>query len=862
MPRPTSPVGLYDPSYEHDACGVAFVAKLDGVPSHETIQRAIVALENLEHRGAAGADPNTGDGAGILIQMPDELIRGLVGQDLPPPGRYGVCVCFLPQDEDKRAEFERLLEDTVRAEGQRVVGWRDVPVDKDYVGITANWFAPYVKQLVVAAEGPLEGDRDAFERKLYVIRRVAEIAAGPELVIPSFSSRTLVYKGMLTAPQVMGYYPDLQDPRSKSALALVHSRFSTNTFPSWELAHPYRMIAHNGEINTLRGNVNWMRARESQLASELFGEEDLAKLLPIVRPGGSDSATFDNVLELLVLAGRTLPHAAMMMVPEAYEGRDDLPDYLKGFYAFHSCLMEPWDGPAAVAFTDGRVIGATLDRNGLRPGRWLETKDGWVVLGSETGVIDEPPENVLRKGRLQPGNIFLVDLARGRIVEDGEVKTEVASRQPYTEWFERGINHLADLPERAPAHGQDEPLRQRQIAFGFTQEDLKVLLAPTAARGEEPIGSMGNDLSLAVLSDNHPTLFAYFKQLFAQVTNPPIDPIREAIVMSVSTGVGSERNLLDETPEHACQLSMETPILRNRDLEKLRQVDSEVFRAHTIDITWPVADGPDGMQAALARICAEADEVLADGINVLILSDRASGPERAPIPSLLAVGGVHHHLVRQGTRLQAGLVLESGEPREVHHFATLIGYGASAINPYLMLESLAEVAPPGELEPAERNVVKAIGKGLLKALSKMGISTIQSYNGAQIFEAVGLAHDVIEKHFTGTASRIGGIGLDVLARETLSRHLRAYPDAEELLPVGGVYAWRRDGEHHQWHPGAIAKLQHAVRHGGRQTYDEWAAEMNEASSRRASLRGLIGFKFPEDGERSGEEASGRRRIAL
>src|SRR3954453_10397716 len=461
MPRPTQPVGLYDPTYEHDACGVAFVAKLDGTPSHETIQRAIVALENLEHRGAAGADPNTGDGAGILIQMPDELIRGLVGQDLPPPGQYGVCVCFLPQDDERRAELEALLEATVRAEGQRGVGWRDIPVDKDYVGITANFFAPYVKHLVVAAEGPQAADQDAFERKLYVIRRVAEIAAGPDLVIPSFSSRTVVYKGMLTSPQVLGYYPDLADPRTKSALALVHSRFSTNTFPSWELAHPYRMIAHNGEINTLRGNVNWMRARESQLASELFGD-DLAKVLPVVRPGGSDSATFDNVLELLVLAGRSVPHAVMMMIPEAYEGRDDLPEDLKGFYAFHSCLMEPWDGPAAVAFTDGRVIGATLDTNGLRPGRGLETKEGWVVLGSETGVMDEPPENVKRKGRVQPGKLFIVDIERGRIVDDGEVKREVAGAQPYAQWFEQGIVHLSDLPEAPPLDAPRAALTDRQ----------------------------------------------------------------------------------------------------------------------------------------------------------------------------------------------------------------------------------------------------------------------------------------------------------------------------------------------------------------------------------------------------------------
>ncbi len=771
-----------------------------------------------------------------------------MGQDLPPPGRYGVCVCFLPQDDARRAELEALLEATVVAEGQRVIGWRDVPVDKDYVGITANFYAPYIKHLVVAAEGALAEDPDAFERKLYVIRRVAEIAAGPELVVPSFSSRTVVYKGMLTSPQLLGYYPDLQDPRTKSALALVHSRFSTNTFPSWELAHPYRMIAHNGEINTLRGNVNWMRARESQLASALFGD-DMAKVLPVVRPGGSDSATFDNVLELLVLAGRTLPHAVMMMVPEAYEDRDDIPEHLKGFYAYHSCLMEPWDGPAAVAFTDGRVIGATLDRNGLRPGRWLETKDGWVVLGSETGVIDEPPENVVRKGRLQPGKLFLVDVEGGRIVEDGEVKRTVATRKPYGEWYQDGIVNLSDLPEREPVHGQREPLRALQLAFGFTQEDLKVLLAPTAAKGEEPIGSMGNDLALAVLSDRQPPVFSYFKQLFAQVTNPPIDPIRESIVMSVGTGVGSERNLLAETPDHARQLEMKTPILRSGELERLRQVESAVFRSATLDITWPVAEGPAGLEAALTRICAEADEALARGTNIVILSDRAVGPDRVAIPALMAVGCVHHHLVREGTRLQTGLVLESGEPREVHHFATLIGYGASAINPYLMFESLGELVAEGKIPgvedvaTAETNVVKGIAKGLLKTISKMGISTIQSYNGAQIFEAVGLDSEIVDRCFAGTASRIGGVGFDVLARETLDKHARAYPRAHEaLLPVGGVYAWRRDGENHMWNPESIALLQHSVRHGGQESYDEYSRLVNEDAARRSTLRGLLQFR--------------------
>ncbi len=817
--------GLYDPAYEHDACGVAFVARLDGAASHETVRRAAVALENLEHRGAAGADALTGDGAGMLIQLPHRFLRDAFGDGLPPPGAYGVGMCFLPRDEARGAELVELLERTVEQEGQRVVGWRDVPVDPAHVGEVAGSVAPVVRQLAIAASPDLAGDQDAFERKLYVIRRVAELAAGPDLVVPSLSSRTLVYKGMLTAPQLTRYYPDLRDERVETALALVHSRFSTNTFPSWELAHPYRMIAHNGEINTLRGNVNWMSARESQLASELFGD-DLRKVLPVVRPGGSDSATLDNVLELLVLAGRSLPHAIMIMIPEAYEGREDVPPELAGFYAFHRCLMEPWDGPAAVAFTDGRVIGATLDRNGLRPGRWLETRDGWVVLASEAGVLDVPPTDVLRKGRLQPGKLFLVDLEQGRIVPDEEVKRVVATRRPYAEWHAANVVRLADLPRRQPRERPSEPLRQRQLAFGYSQDDMKVILAPLARNAEEAVGSMGNDLPLAVLSDRRPLLYAYFKQLFAQVTNPPIDSIREEVVMSVEASVGSERNLLDETPEHARQLVIENPILLDDELEALRQVDSDVFRAHTLDATWPLAEGPDGMERALERICREADAALASGVNILVLSDRATGPERVPVPSLLAVGAVHHHLVRAGTRLQAGLVVESGEPRSVHSVATLIGYGAAAVNPYLMLETLAELVELGWLpesmsaEQAQQRAVKGIAKGLLKTMSKMGISTIPSYCGAQIFEAVGLAPELVERYFTGTASRIGGIGADVLAREALDRHARAYPGSSDaLLPVSGLYAWRRDGEHHQWNPETIARLQHAVRAGGWEAYE-------------------------------------------
>ena len=812
MPLPHRQPGLYDPSFEHDACGVAFVARLDAIPSHETVERALVALANLEHRGAAGADKDTGDGAGILVQIPDAFFRREI-PGLPPAGSYGVGTCFGDRCEAIEAAIEQ--------EGQRLVCWRDVPVDDAHVGRTARASMPRIRQFVVAAEG-LEGD--AFERKLYVIRRVAELAAGPELVIPSLSSRTLVYKGMLTAPQLARFYPDLRDPAFESALALVHSRFSTNTFPSWELAHPYRMIAHNGEINTLRGNINWMRARESQLASELFGD-DLQKVLPVIRPAGSDTAMFDNVLELLVLAGRSLPHAFMMMIPESQP-----PEELRGFYAYHQCLMEAWDGPAAIAFSDGRVIGATLDRNGLRPGRWYETDDGWVVLASESGVLDDAPERIVRKGRLQPGKLFLVDLDQHRIVPDDEAKAAVATRKPYAEWYAENVRHLADLP---PARTQPvrpvEPLRQRQLLFGYAQDDMKAMLAPLARNAEEAVGSMGNDTPLAVLSQRKPLLYSYFKQLFAQVTNPPIDSIREAVVMSVAASVGSEHNLLAETPEHARQLVIENPILHDDELERLRQVESDVFRSHTIDTTWPVDEGEDGLERALDRVCAEADVALAGGANILILSDRAAGPQRVPIPSLLATAAVHHHLVREGTRLQAGIVVESGEPRSVHSIATLVGYGAAAVNPYLMLETLGELVQLGWLpedmtaEQARARAIKGIGKGLLKVMSKMGISTIPSYCGAQIFEAVGLAPDLIERYFTSTPSRIGGIGLRELAEGSLARHARAYPGSgDDLLPVVGLFAWRRDGEHHQWNPDTISLLQHAVRSGKAETYEQYS----------------------------------------
>jgi glutamate synthase (NADPH) large chain len=827
--------GLYDPAYEHDSCGVGFVARLDGGAFHETVTRSLTVLANMEHRGAAGADADTGDGAGILTQLPDAFLRASTGLSLPPPGRYGVAVCFLPQLASRRRELERLFERAVVGEGQTVLGWRDVPVRRREAGTTAQLHAPVVRQLLVGAADGLEAD--AFERKLYVIRRVAERAAGRDLVVPSCSARTIVYKGMLSAPQLPRYFPDLGDERFATAVALVHSRFSTNTFPSWELAHPYRLIAHNGEINTLRGNVNWIRARESQLASELFGD-DLAKVLPVIRPGGSDTAMLDNVLELLVLAGRSLPHALMMMVPEAYRGRPDVPEELNGFYRFHECLTEAWDGPAAIAFTDGTLVGATLDRNGLRPGRFLETTDGWVVLASEAGVLDVPASQVRRKGRLQPGKLFLVDLAQGRIVPDVEAKADVARRRPYGEWFAREHVRLADLPRREP-RALGAPLRRLQLAFGYTQEDMKVMLAPLAANGEEAVGSMGNDTPLAVLSDRRPLLYSYFKQLFAQVTNPPIDPIREGVVMSKATLVGAERNLLDESPQHARQLVIDDPVLRDEELEALRQVATGVFHAATLDCTWPVAEGVEGMGRALERLHAEADSALAAGANVLVLSDRAVGPERAAMPSLLATASVHHHLVRAGTRLQAGLVVESGEPRSVQSVAVLIGYGASAVNPYLMLATVRDLVARDD---AEVRAIAAVSKGLLKTISKMGISTLSSYCGAQVFEAVGLSSELVERHFTGTPSRIGGIGLDELAEGALARHARAYPERDELLPVVGLYAWRGGGEHHQWNPDTIALLQHAVRGGGRPTYEQFAATVNADSARRSTLRGLLRFR--------------------
>ncbi len=804
----------------------------------------------MEHRGAEGADPDTGDGAGILLQIPDAFLRAETGFELPPAGRYGVAMCFLPPGNP--ADAMRLFEDTVEDEGQHVLGWRDVPVAEGACGTTARSVAPRIAQLFIAADESVP-DQDSLERRLYVIRRVVERANLANLSIPSLSSRTIVYKGMLTAPQLPRYFPDLRDERVVSRLALVHSRFSTNTFPSWELAHPYRMLAHNGEINTLRGNRNWMRARELQLASPLFGD-DVAKIRPLLRDDISDSASLDGLLELLVHGGRSPEHAISMLIPEAHRGRPELPDEVREFYAYHSSLVEPWDGPAAVAFSDGRVIGATLDRNGLRPGRWLVSKDGWVVFASETGVIDFPPERVEARGRLLPGKLFLVDLEGERIVPDAEIKLGLAKRRPYGKWLADRVVHIEDLPEKTPRVPRVEPMRAKQLAFGWTEEDLRVSLVPMARDATEPTGSMGNDTALAVMSDMRPPLFSYFKQLFAQVTNPAIDPIRESIVMSLEACIGPEINLLGETPDHCHQLVMPQPLLRSPELEKLRQVDHTLFEARTIDMTWPVSQGAMGMEQRLEEMCSEASELVARGVNIIVLSDRNLGADRAAMPSMLAVGAVHHHLVREGTRLQIGLVVETGQAKEIHHMACLIGYGASAINPYVMFESLytlhRENRLPEGMDPEEAvaRTIKAVGKGLLKILSKMGISTIRSYTGAQIFEAIGLEQAIVDRHFTGTPSRVGGVGLNVLAWECLDRHRRAYPAASsELLPPGGVYAWRRDGEYHGWNPETIATLQQAARRdGGPDAYERFATYVNEVAVPKSSLRGLL--RFRETGE--------------
>src|SRR5450432_894557 len=866
--------GLYDPQHEHDSCGVGFVVDLKGRKSSKMVQDALQVLLNLQHRGASGSEKNTGDGAGILMQVPHDFLVEVCAEakghiTLPAPGQYGVGMVFLPNDPGSRAACEHLFEKVIRDEGQRVLGWREVPVESRMLGPTARKSQPIIKQIFIARH-PSVIDDEAFERKLYVIRRRVRHAVRrldiPEkagFYVSSLSSRTIVYKGMLNCDQLTAFYLDLQDERVESALALVHSRFSTNTFPNWSRAHPYRMIAHNGEINTLRGNVNWMHARESMFASKLFGD-DLAKCIPVIDTEGSDSGMFDNAFELLVLAGRSLPHAMMMMIPEPWSNHESMSQARKDFYEFHGCLMEPWDGPASVAFTDGIRIGATLDRNGLRPSRYYVTKDDLVVMASEVGVLDIPPERIVQKGRLQPGRMFLVDTSEGRIIGDDEIKQKIAEAEPYGLWLKENIVAIGELPRPPSVIGPDHAtVLRRQEAFGYTSEDLKVLVAPMANDGVEATGSMGNDAPLAVLSNRSQLLFNYFKQLFAQVTNPPVDAIREEIIMAVDTAIGPEGNLLEPTPASARQINLPTPVLRNEELEKLRNLDgdsgSHGFKSVTIPMLYEVTAGGPGLKQAIETLRVAASRAIADGNNIIILSDRGHDRDRAPIPSLLAIAAVQHHLLREGSRTRVGLVVESGEPREVHHFALLLGYGASAINPYLAFESLHDMVRQGLLsgdpEKAEQKYVKAVGKGIVKVCSKMGISTIQSYHGAQVFEAIGLHHAFIDEYFTWTASRIGGIGIDEIADEVRQRHHRAFPERplpSDSLDAGGQYQYRRSGEFHLFNPVSIHKLQQACRTGDYGTFKEYSRLIDDQSKNLARLRGLMALSSERPAEQIDE----------
>jgi glutamate synthase domain-containing protein 2/glutamate synthase domain-containing protein 1/glutamate synthase domain-containing protein 3 len=852
--------GLYDPSFEHDACGVGFVANITGVRSHDIIRKGLQVLENLTHRGACGCDPLTGDGAGMLVQIPHEFLRKACAQidvELPAPGEYGVGLVFLPPDVRERNHCEQQFAKIIREEGQRLLGWRQVPVDDSKCGSLARENLPEIRQVFIG-RGRETADAAALERKLLVIRkRIERLIRESSLddreffYLPSLSARTLVYKGLLLPEQIPAFYADLTDPDFKSAIALVHQRFSTNTLPSWDRAHPYRFMAHNGEINTLRGNINWMHARQSAFASPLFGD-DMRKIMPVIEPNGSDSAMFDNALELLTHTGRSLPHAVMMMIPEAWQNHESMSESKRAFYEYHACLMEPWDGPASIAFTDGTVVGAVLDRNGLRPSRYVVTKDGFVVMASEVGVLDIPPDNVLHKDRLQPGRMFLVDTSQGRIIDDEELKEGMASRHPYRKWLDAYLVRQEDLPEpreAAPLHARDD-LIARQQAFGYTLEDLRMLMAPMAINGQEAVGSMGNDTPLAVLSDRPQLLFNYFKQLFAQVTNPPIDPIREELVMSTVTTIGPEGNLFEETAEQAHQLELKSPILTNAQLAQVKEIENGKLNAARLPMLYKVRDGGKGLEKALDELCATAAWSVEEGATMLVLSDRGVDEEHAPIPSLLATGAVHHHLIREGLRTRCALVVETGEAREVMHFALLIGYGAGAINPYLAYETLAGMIADDMLknvsvEEAIEHYVKAINKGLLKVASKMGISTVQSYRGAQIFEAVGLNHDVIDRYFTWTASRIEGVGLDVIAAECAARHHAAFevlPSLDGDLDVGGQYQWRRRGEFHMYNPESIAKLQHAVRRGSFALFKEYTRLVNDRSSKLSTLRGLLKFK--------------------
>ncbi len=855
--------GLYSSANEHDACGVGFVAHIKGKKTHEIVQQGLKILENLDHRGAVGADPLMGDGAGILIQLPDQLYREEMakqGVTLPPQGEYGVGMIFLPKEHASRLACEQEMERAIKAEGQVLLGWRDVPVNRDMpMSPAVREKEPILRQVFIG-RGADVIVQDALERKLYVIRKTASAAIqalqlkhSKEYYVPSMSSRTVVYKGLLLANQVGEYYLDLQDKRCVSALGLVHQRFSTNTFPEWPLAHPYRYVAHNGEINTVKGNYNWMKAREGVMSSPVLGE-DLQKLYPISFAGQSDTATFDNCLELLTMAGYPIYQAVMMMIPEPWEQHTTMDERRKAFYEYHAAMLEPWDGPASIVFTDGRQIGATLDRNGLRPSRYCITDDDLVIMGSESGVLPVPENKIVRKWRLQPGKMFLIDLEQGRMIDDEELKSNLANSKPYKQWIENLRIKLDDLSEgTGDSPASAVTLLDRQQAFGYTQEDIKFLLSPMAQAGEEGIGSMGNDSPLAVLSDKNKPLYNYFKQLFAQVTNPPIDPIREAIVMSLVSFIGPKPNLLDINQVNPpLRLEVSQPILDFNDMAKLRDIEHVTqgkFRSYTLDITYPAAWGREGVEAKLASINAEAVDAIKGGKNILIISDRAVGADKIAIPALLALSSIHQHLVREGLRTTAGLVVETGSAREVHHFGVLAGYGAEAVHPYLAMETLAAIHKdlPGDLsaEKAIYNYVKAIGKGLSKIMSKMGVSTYMSYCGAQLFEAIGLNDETVEKYFTGTPSRVGGIGVFEIAEEAIRMHKAAFgtdPLLAHALDAGGEYAWRARGEEHMWTPDAIAKLQHSTRANNWNTYKEYAQIINDQNRRHMTLRGLFEFK--------------------
>ncbi|HXG56384.1 MAG TPA: glutamate synthase central domain-containing protein [Vicinamibacterales bacterium] len=865
-PGPTPSTGLYDPRCEHDACGVGVVAHIKGHRSHEIVRQALRVLVNLEHRGAAGADADTGDGAGILLQMPDRFLRraaGRLGMQLPPERGYGAGLVFLPHDPVARRAVQALCERVVGEEGQQVLGWREVPTDITALGPGAAAAAPVFRQLFVS-RGPslpapwTSADGDArFERALYVIRKRVEhevdrlsLDASRTFYVVSLSSRTLIYKGMLTAAQLEPMFPDLADPEVESALALVHQRFSTNTLPSWPLAHPYRCIAHNGEINTLRGNINRMRAREAWLASELFGD-DLRRLLPVIREGGSDTATFDNVLEFLVMSGRSLPHALLMMIPEPWQQHDAMPPAHRAFYEYHATLMEPWDGPASMAFTDGTLVGAMLDRNGLRPSRYYVTAHDVVILASEVGVLDVPPEDIVCKERLHPGQMFLVDTAEGRIIPDDEIKDRLAREHPYGEWLRQHLVAIEDVPPAPSMPSSDhETMARRQQTFGYTREDLEILLDPMARLGEEALGSMGTDTPLAVLSERPRLLFDYFTQLFAQVTNPPLDAVREALVTSMASTIGPERNLLLAEPESCRQIRLRYPVIDNDQLARLQHITLPGFKPATLQAVFRQEEGGAGLERALDALCAEALAAVDAGCTMLILSDRGTDEAHAPIPSLLVTAGVHHHLVRHGARTRCGLIVESGDAREVHHVALLIGYGAGAVNPYLAFETLEGMIRQGLLAgiaptAAVANYIGALNKGVLKVMSKMGISTLQSYRGAQVFEAIGLDAALVDRHFTGTPSRIGGVGLEAIARDVSLRHARAHrapgPAAAALDP-GGEYQWRRGGERHLFTPETVFKLQHATRTGQYAVYREYTALVNDQSRGLGTLRGLLQFR--------------------